>query len=121
MGYHWASTMGADYGYIAGTSSAEGGTEQTDCFVGEHPESTNVYIIQQINPATKQYDESKVLLCFANKDEAVAAYEGSYSDGKDRIGRVSSTDVGALKSWLSKNWKYNTEAGPDHSGQHAAP
>lgn len=123
MGYGWSSHVGADYGYISGTGSAEGGTEQTDCFVGEHPESTKVWILQQVNPVTKEFDESKVMLCFNSKEEAIAAYEASFADGsgKERAGRVSSTDIEAVKSWLATSWKHNTSVGPDHSGKNAVP
>lgn len=123
MGYGWASTVGADYGYVSGTGSAEGGNEQFDCFVGEHPDSTDVWIVQQINLVTKEHDEGKLMLCFASKEEAVAAYEASFADGsgKERVGRVSKTDIGSVKSWLDTKWKYNTGKGPDHSTANIAP
>lgn len=123
MGYGWASRVGADYGYISGTSSAEGGNEQMDCFVGPNDDATSVYILQQQNPITKEFDESKVMLCFATKADAVAAYEASFADGsgKERVGRVSTTNIEAVKSWLETNWKYSTLTAPDHSGKNAAP
>lgn len=123
MGRGWRSTVGADYGYISGTGSAEGGSEQFDCFVGEHPDSTDVWIIQQIDPATKEHDEGKLMLCFASKDEAIAAYEASFADGSGaaRIGDVSRTNAKAVKAWLESKWKYSTAKGPDHSKRDAAP
>lgn len=116
MGYHWKSQLQADYGYILGTGSAEGGTEQTDAFVGEHPEETTVYILEQLNPITKEHDEAKVMLGFSSKEEAVAAYEGSFEagSGKERVGRVLTTNVESLKSWLAAKWPYDTSKGPNH-------
>jgi phage-related protein (TIGR01555 family) len=117
MGYGWASTVGADYGYITGTGSAEGASEQMDCFVGTDATSTTVYILQQIDPLTQRFDEHKVMLNFGSKADAVAAYEASFSDGSGvkRVGRVSQTTVEALKTWL-KSWPYKTTAGRQPEG-----
>lgn len=117
LGYGWSAMVAADYGYISGTSSSEGGTEQMDAFVGDNPDSTKVWIIQQVNPATGEYDESKVMLCFDTKEQAVSAYENSFSDGlgSKRVGRVSSTNVDAVKSWLQTNWQYNTGNGSNRN------
>lgn len=123
IGYGWSATVKADYGYISGTGSAEGGTEQMDAFVGDSPESKKVWIIQQVNPVTGAFDESKIMLCFDTKEQAVTAYEGSFSDGQGsrRVGRVSSTNVETVKSWLDTHWHYNTTSRPDHSGRNSEP
>ena len=114
-GYGWATQVKADYGYISGTGSAEGGSEQFDAFIGEQPDVDTVYVIQQKNPITGEHDEEKAMLCFGSKQEAVAAYEGSYADGKNRVGRVLTTSIEGLKSYLVSRWPHDTSKGPDHT------
>jgi hypothetical protein len=49
-GYGWSVNMPAHYGYISGTSSAEGPTEQFDCFIGDNPQAEKCWLIEQQNP-----------------------------------------------------------------------
>lgn len=106
-GYGWAVSMPSDYGYLLGTSSAEGPREQMDAFVGEHPESELVFVVDQVDPDTKLFDEHKVFLGFQSRDDALDCYREAFSDGRgaERIGSVRSLDVAALKSWLA-TWPY---------------
>ena len=109
--------MPADYGFISGTSSAEGGREQMDCFVGEQPDSTKVWVIEQLEPATGLFDEHKVMLGFPDRQTALNAYTSAFNDGqgKNRIGKVYEMSIPTLKQMLV-SWPYDTGK---HGGQAA--
>jgi uncharacterized protein len=107
FGYGWAVTMPAHYGYISGTSSAEGPQEQMDCFLGDNLDSTNVWVIEQLHPDTKVFDEHKVFLGFDSRDQVLQVYNAAFSDGRgpDRVGNVRQMTVDVLKAFLD-NWRY---------------
>ena len=102
-GYGWATEMPADYGYIQGTSSAEGPQEQLDVFVGDVPESEIVWVIEQQDPDLKEFDEHKVMLNFGSEEEALDAYHAAFSDGRgpDRVRNVRRMHVDVLKNWIA--------------------
>jgi len=100
--------MPADYGYIRGTSSAEGPREQLDCFVGPETDSELVWVIDQLDPDLRTFDEHKVMLDFGSEEEALATYKAAFSDGRgaERIGNVRRMHVDVLKRWLAEEWPY---------------
>lgn len=108
VGYGWSSVMPCHYGYVSGTSSAEGPTEQMDCFVGEDLEQKKAWVVAQTVPGTTTFDEHKCLLAFPNREAALGAYFASFSDGSgpDRVGSVREMETSTLRDWLERNWKY---------------
>ena len=101
-GNAWEVTMPTDYGYIKRTEGKDG--DNVDVYVGPNPNARPVFVIDQVNPDTKQFDEHKVMLGFRNFGEASAAYEAAFSDGRglDRMGSVTSMTVESFKQWLKK-------------------
>ncbi len=65
------------YGYIAGTLGQDG--DALDVYLGAHPESPWVYIVNQ-NHKTGGHDEQKVMLGFLSADQAKHAYLAQYDD-----------------------------------------
>lgn len=110
VGYGWSSVMPCHYGYISGTASAEGGQEQMDCFIGENLESDKAWVIDQVNPSMKTFDEHKVMLGFDSKDQALQNYYDAFADGsgRDRVGTVRQMSIPTLRDWLENNWQYNS-------------
>lgn len=108
IGYGWTTVMPCAYGYVQATSSAEGPREQMDAFVGPNRESKQVWVVNQIHPDSKQFDEHKLMLGFDSKEAAVAAYLGSYNDGPMRMGDVVAMPLDELKQWL-QGWPYGRE------------
>ena len=104
-GTEWSVTMPSAYGYVRGTEGADG--DQVDVYVGESPESQNVYVVDQIDPATGEFDEHKALLAFDNIDEATATYDAGFSDqsGPSRRGAISEMSVDEFKAWLKTDTK----------------
>lgn len=109
LGYGWAVNMPADYGYISGTSSAEGINEQMDVFVGPEDDSQLVWIIDQVDPNNKQFNEHKCMLGYLDKESALADYKAAFNDGSgaERIGTVRRMHIDVFKRWLSHNWRPN--------------
>ena len=101
-GTRWASALPADYGYIKRTEGADGG--HVDCYIGAHPESTHVFIINQRDAKTKAFDEHKVMLGYTSEADAVRDYVKAFSDGRGsaRMGGVQSVSMDAFKAWLKK-------------------
>lgn len=99
-GETWSVTMPAHYGYIKRTEGADG--DHVDVYIGDMPDSDNVVIVNQIDPATGKFDEHKVILGTGSTAAALRIYEGGFSDGsgKARNGSHSATSVEGFKNWL---------------------
>lgn len=101
-GHEWAIKMKYSYGYIRGTEGTDG--DHLDCYLGEHEDAPQVFIIHQNNPGTGKYDEDKVMLGFMSEAEAKRAYMEQY----DRPGFFGGMDTMALGEFLDavKNKRY---------------
>lgn len=100
-GKEWQAVMAADYGYITDTWSAEGRGEELDCFVGPQRDSQVVFVIDQSDLETGQFDEHKTLIGFNDKATAVRAYLDSYdARGAERIMAVTEMTLDEFKTWF---------------------
>ncbi|CAM3836088.1 DUF2958 domain-containing protein [Castellaniella denitrificans] len=95
-GKAWSSRMAAHYGYIGGTTGADG--DGVDCFIGPLPESERAYVINQ--NIGGQFDEHKVMLAFPDLASARAAYLNSYERGWDGLESIVPASLSQLKWWL---------------------
>lgn len=98
-GKEWSNTMGAHYGDIKGTLGADG--DALDVFVGENPENTTVWIIDQVTGSDRLFDEHKIMMGFADKASAEKAYRDSYDSGWDGIGAMTEMSVDKLNDWMT--------------------
>ncbi len=98
-GTKWEVQMPVHYGYIKRTEAADG--DHLDIFIGDTLGSENVYVIDQIDADTGDFDEHKAFLGFQNMQEAVDAYGASFSDGRaeNRIGQVTNMTLDEFKGW----------------------
>lgn len=96
----WQVKMPAHYGEIIGSKGADG--DPLDVYIGPKPEGDHVFVVDQVNPDTKAFDEHKIMLGFDTKAEAQAAYMAAFSDGKGaaRIGGITETTKNGLRAWL---------------------
>lgn len=86
------------YGYVRGTEGADG--DHVDAFVGEHPKSDRVFVVDQLRP-DGGFDEHKALIGYRNRLDAVRAYKRNYqSDWK--VGPISEMSVDEFKTWLKE-------------------
>lgn len=101
-GYGFDAILPADYGYIRRSEGADG--DELDCFVGPSPESPHVFVIDQKNLSTGNFDEHKIMLGYYTRECAIEDYVLAHADGKgpSRMMKVSAVDVGEFKQWLTK-------------------
>lgn len=99
-GETWSVTMPADYGYIKGTTGADG--DHIDIYMGPNPDSDTVVIVNQVDAETGKFDEHKIVAGTGSTAAALRIYEAGFSDGKgkDRIGSFTATSQAGLKAWL---------------------
>ena len=76
-GEEWHTVMNNTYGYIKGTKGIDG--DHIDMYLSDNPTEGNVYVIDQINPKTREFDEHKVMYGFNSENEAKDAYLSNYS------------------------------------------
>ncbi|WP_288401745.1 PLxRFG domain-containing protein [uncultured Acinetobacter sp.] len=96
-GTEWSHTMSDHYGYIKRTQGAD--SEQVDTYIGNNPDSDQVYIVDQLNQENGGFDEHKVMLGFDSYDAAIKAYKSNFDDGW-KVGPVRSMNVAQFKDWL---------------------
>jgi hypothetical protein len=103
-GQSWEVKMPAAYGYIKGTMGAD--NMQVDCYIGKHPESKTVWVIDQDKCDSKGndqgFDEHKVMLAYSNPEKAIKHYLESHFDGlgHERLAAVTEVSYDELKEWL---------------------
>lgn len=99
-GKPWSVKMPAHYGYIKRTEGADG--DHVDVYVGPHTKSQRVFVVDQVDPDGRSFDEHKIMLGFANYAQARRTYIAAFSDGKgeDRIGAATEIGVDQLRRWL---------------------
>ena len=96
----WSVEMPAHYGYIRRTEGNDG--DQVDVYIGDAPEAKTAFVVDQIDPGTGKFDEHKVMLGFTDRDDAIAHYDASFSDGsgRSRRGEVTEMPLTQLKRWV---------------------
>lgn len=101
-GKPWSVTMPAHYGYVKRTTGADG--DHVDCYIGPHPLSQAVFIVDQADERTGRFDEHKVMLGFQDGDAATEAYMRAFSDGKGgrRLAAMTKMTIGQFKRWLAR-------------------
>jgi len=87
------------YGYIKGVAGADG--DELDCFVGPNLKSDQVFVINQNDPKTGEFDEHKCMLGFDAPEDAKAAYQSSYQDGWQGFGDMIPMSMADFKAWVS--------------------
>ncbi len=99
-GKPWAVKMPDHYGYIKKTVGADG--DHIDAYVGPNPKSERVFVIDQMDTRTGNFDEHKVMLGFDDEAGALSSYKRAFSDGlgQDRAGNISEMSINEFKEWL---------------------
>lgn len=96
-GKAWKTVMKNPYGYIKGTTGFDG--DHLDVFVGPKLDSYMVYVIDQKNPTTGEFDEHKCVIGVRTKDEARAVYDANFQKGWDGFSGITSMPVPVFKEW----------------------
>lgn len=100
-GKSWECELPAHYGYVKKTEGADG--DHVDVYVGPNEESELVFIVDQKDLATGEFDEHKCIFGCLSMAQAKELYAGGFSDGKgpDRVGSIVPVHVSKFKQWLS--------------------
>ena len=101
-GKQWSCVIPADYGYIKRTTGADG--DHVDCYIGPNANSQIVFVVDQIDPVTRRFDEHKCLLGFHSEAEARKTYDAGFSDssGPKRRAAIHTMTMQAFKDWLKR-------------------
>ena len=99
-GQKWSVKLPYNYGYIKRTEGADG--DHVDVCIGPDSESDHVFIIDQHDLRTGDFDEHKVMLGYRTREDATKAYRDGFSDGKgaDRQRAVVRMSMKEFKHWL---------------------
>jgi len=97
-GKPWSTAMQDHYGYFKGSKGKDG--DHIDTFIGQHPESNWAFVVDQIDPKTGKFDESKVMMGYENIAEARAAYDRNYAADWTGFKDITAVPVSQLKTWL---------------------
>ncbi|MDR1591893.1 MAG: hypothetical protein LBS16_03290, partial [Prevotellaceae bacterium] len=100
-GKAWESKMYNTYGYFGNTESRDG--DHIDVFLGDNPLSRTVFVVDQINPETGEFDEHKVMFGFDTIDAAKKAYLSNYEKGWQGLGNITAVDVEDFRAWSMKD------------------
>lgn len=100
-GAPWSVTMPKDYGYIRGTEGRDG--DHLDVYVGDDTNSSLVYVVDQLDPDTGQFDEHKVFVGFVMPFLVRKTYREAFSDGRadERFGGMTRMTMDEFKQLLA--------------------
>jgi hypothetical protein len=103
-GKEWSNVLKHHYGYIKGTEGKD--KDHVDVFLNTNAKKgLPVFVVNQVNPENKRFDEHKVMLGFETEDKARKAYLANYDKnwkGLDSIVQLSMDD---FKDWVFKGKK----------------
>lgn len=100
-GLPWSVRMNNTYGYIRGTKGKD--KDHIDIYLSDNPEEGNVFVVDQIDPRTGEFDEHKVMYGFNSLEEAREAYLSNYMSDWKGLGNITEVNKTAFKVWLSES------------------
>ena len=105
QGKPWSVTMHDTYGYILGKIGVDG--DHIDMFINDAADldtfDGNVYVVDQVNPETGEFDEHKVMYGYPSEEAAAEAYLANYSKGWKGLGKVTSVPKATFDKWLESS------------------
>lgn len=100
-GNRWETVMNNTYGYMRGTEGVDG--DHIDVFLSDNPESGNVYVVDQRDPKTGEFDEHKVMYGFGSMEEARDAYLKNYTPGWQGLGTITEVSKEEFRKWIGSS------------------
>ena len=104
-GKPWSVTMHDTYGYILGKIGVDG--DHIDMFINDGADldnfDGNVYVVDQVNPETGEFDEHKVMYGYPSEEAATEAYLANYSKGWKGLGKVTAVPKATFDKWLESS------------------
>lgn len=100
-GREWSQEMHNDYGYIRGTEGVDG--DHIDVFLSDNPTEGYVFVVDQVNPKTGEFDEHKVMYGFPDMESARKAYLSNYEEGWKGLGAITEVSKEEFKKWVESS------------------
>ena len=103
-GKYWEVELADSYGEIHGYDAADG--DFLDLFLRKHLKQSEanslnvIYVVDQIEPSTHEFDEHKVVFGYSNIDEAKRAYLANYQTGWLGLGAITPLTMPMFKYWI---------------------
>ena len=105
QGKPWSVTMHDTYGYILGKIGVDG--DHIDMFINDAADldsfDGNVYVVDQVNPETGEFDEHKVMFGYPSEEAATEAYLANYSKDWKGLGKVTAVLKTTFDKWLESS------------------
>lgn len=105
QGKPWSVTMHDTYGYILGKIGVDG--DHIDMFINDAADldtfDGNVYVVDQVNPETGEFDEHKVMYGYPSEVAVTEAYLANYSKGWKGLGKVTAVPKATFDKWLESS------------------
>lgn len=105
QGKPWSVTMLDTYGYILGKIGVDG--DHIDMFINDAADldtfDGNVYVVDQVDQETGEFDEHKVMYGYPSEEAATEAYLANYSKGWKGLGKVTSVTKATFDKWLESS------------------
>lgn len=103
-GKTWRTEMKDHYGYIRGADAVDG--DKLDVFIkpGTEPDFAGpVWVVDQRDPRTGEFDEHKVIMGATDEADARAIYQRNYSKGWDGLGSITEMSLDDFREWIAND------------------
>lgn len=102
-GKAWEVELKHHYGDLKKTEGADG--DPVDVFLSDDAENENhpVFVVNQVDPKTKKFDEHKVMIGFPDEKSAKAGYLSNYEKDWQGIGSINKMPISEFKDWLKSD------------------
>jgi len=110
-GETWSQEMKLDYGYIRGTKGYD--KDHVDMFIKPGAkEGGKVFVVNQVDPKTKNFDEHKAIVGVETEQQALDAYNSNYEKGWKGAGSVVEMSTDEFKEWVRSDAPSKGEVKP---------
>ena len=106
----WQIKMPHHYGYMKNSKGADG--DEIDCFIGPNPKSPRVFIINQKDGQTGEFDEHKAMLGFNSAAAAKRGYMQSFSKGWKGFDSMVEISMDEFRNWVESSAEEQPLDGP---------
>ncbi len=100
-GKQWEQEMHHTYGKIRRTEGVDG--DHIDVFIGPNLTSDKVFVVDQRNVDTGEFDEHKCMLGFDSLEDAQNGYLSNYKEGWKGMGTVTEVTMDKFKKWIDSS------------------
>jgi hypothetical protein len=102
-GNEWSIQLQHHYGYVKGSLGKD--KDHVDVFINPKASEDEIiarpiYVVDQISPETKEFDEHKVMFGFADRKAAEEAYLSNYEQGWNGLGTISEMSMNVFSAWV---------------------